>query len=70
MQNYLDKGIHTVIIKIQEYINRVSALSFVLFYFSINNLDDGIENTFIKLADDMNLGGTEWLSKIQNYLGK
>lgn len=59
MQNSLDKGTHAVINKIEEYINGVSALSFVLFDFFINNLDDGIENMFIKLADNMNLGGPQ-----------
>lgn len=57
MQDYLDKGIHTVIVKIEEYINQVSALSFALFDFFINNLDDETENMLIKLADNMNLGG-------------
>lgn len=50
MQNYLDKGIHAVITKIQDYINWVSALSFVLFDFFINNLDDGIENMRIDMG--------------------
>lgn len=50
-KSILDKGIHTVIIKIQECINWVSALSFVLSDFLINYPDDGIENIFIKPAD-------------------
>lgn len=41
---------YTVIIKTQEYIDWVSALSLVLFDSFINNLADGIENIFIKLA--------------------
>lgn len=32
----------------QERVSWVSALSFVLFDIFINNLDDGIENIFIK----------------------
>lgn len=50
-KSILNKGIHIVIIKIQECINWVSALSFVLSDFLINYLDDGIENIFIKPAD-------------------
>lgn len=44
-----------MITKIQDYNNWVAALSFVLCNFLINNLDDGIENMFIELADHMNL---------------
>lgn len=50
-KSILDKGIHEVTIKIQECISWVSALSFVLFDVFINNLDDGIENIFIKSAE-------------------
>lgn len=50
-KSILDEGIYRVIIKIQECVNWVSALSFVLFDFFINNPDDGIENIFIKPAD-------------------
>lgn len=46
MQNYVDKEIYMVIIKIQNYINWISALSFVLFDSFINSLDDGIENIY------------------------
>lgn len=41
---------YTAIIRTHEYIDWVSALSFVLFDSFINNLDDGTENIFIKLA--------------------
>lgn len=51
-KSILDEGIYRVIIKIQECVNWVSALSFVLFDFFINNPDDGIENIFIKPADE------------------
>lgn len=47
-KSILGKGIQAVIIKIQECISWVSALSFVLFDIFVNNLDDGIENIFIK----------------------
>lgn len=47
-KSILDKGIHAVIIKIQECVIWVSALRFVLSDIFINNLDDGIENIFIK----------------------
>lgn len=47
-KSILDKGIHAAIIKIQECISSFSALSFVLFDIFINNLDDGIENIFIR----------------------
>lgn len=50
-KSILDKGIHEVIIKVKECISWVSALSFVLFDVFINNLDDGIENIFIKSVE-------------------
>lgn len=60
-----------VIIKIQEHVNWISALSFVLVDFFTHNLDDGIENRFIKLAENMNLERAEkLLDKIQNELGR